>query len=283
VKLSHLSQPILVRLMELDQQAASLAEQADAAEQQVEHARAILNGKIEDPKVDVRKVQATFETLLKQAQARRHRCNTEQRILSNVKLWLERQPSDVALEPVKVRLNGQDLASVRKRLQQIADEVSRIKAAPTPSADIRQRTEAYVAQLARHGEPIVRGVGEGSTLEVWWPLHASANRMNMMDFDKGTGNPLYLAALLQPQALVERILGVIDETASKPMPVSERAPRLAELQQEVDELRRLEEVLVQRGIDNGEDVTRDPSSPSWAILGVRGIGVRGKRTTGATA
>ena len=124
MKLSSLSQPILARLLEFDQYASSLAEQAEQAEQQVEHARAILNGRIEDPRVDVRKVQEGFDTLLKQAQAKRHRCNTEQRILSNVKVWFERQPPDTVLEPVKPRLNGQDLTQVRKRLQQIADEIS---------------------------------------------------------------------------------------------------------------------------------------------------------------
>jgi hypothetical protein len=49
VKLNRLAQPILARLLELDEQASHLAEQAEAAEQKVEHARNILNGKIEDP------------------------------------------------------------------------------------------------------------------------------------------------------------------------------------------------------------------------------------------
>ena len=92
MKLSVLPQVILARLLEFDQYASSLAEQAEQAEQQVEHARDILNGKIEDPKVDVRKVRDGFEACLKQAQAKRHRCHTEQRILSNVKVWLERLP-----------------------------------------------------------------------------------------------------------------------------------------------------------------------------------------------
>jgi hypothetical protein len=78
-------------------------------------------------------VQQDFNQLLRQAQSRRQRCNSEQRLLSATKLWIERLPEDVALECVMPRLNGQDLAQVRARLQQIADEVSAIRAAPTPS------------------------------------------------------------------------------------------------------------------------------------------------------
>jgi hypothetical protein len=69
--------------------------------------------------------------------------------------------------------------------------------------------------------------------------------------------------------LVEHIIQVLDQMASKPMPVNERAARLAGLQTEADELRRLEELLVQQSIDAGEDVTRDPASPPMAILGVQ--------------
>jgi hypothetical protein len=57
--------------------------------------------------------------------------------------------------------------------------------------------------------------------------------------------------------------------ASKPLPPSDRAARLAGLAAESDELRRLEEHLVQKSLDNGEEVTRDPQAPCWAILGVK--------------
>lgn len=41
------------------------------------------------------------------------------------------------------------------------------------------------------------------------------------------------------------------------------------LNAEIEQLRRLEEVLVQQALDNGEEVTRDPASPCWALLGVK--------------
>src|SRR6185436_16671502 len=51
-ELQHVTQPILARLLELDAYASLLADEADDAEQKVEHARAILNGQIEDRRVD---------------------------------------------------------------------------------------------------------------------------------------------------------------------------------------------------------------------------------------
>ena len=226
--------------------------------------RAILSGRIEDPRVDVRKVQEGFDKLLKEAQAKRHRCNTEQRILSNVKLWLERQPPDTVLERVEGRPNGQDLTQVRKRLQQIANEFSQIKAAPTPSADIRDRIATYVRALARAGTPIISGVGEGVSLDVRWPISRSAS-----DYDPTAANPLFMAALMFPDVMIDHLHAVIEQDASKPMPVKDRAARIAVLNAETEQLRRLEEALVQQALDHGEEVTRDPSSPCWAILGVR--------------
>jgi hypothetical protein len=272
VKLNSLAQPILARLLEFDQYASSLAEHAEQAEQQVEHARDILNGRIEDPRVDVRKVQEGFDKLLKEAQAKRHRCNTEQRILSKVKLWLERQPLDTVLEVVKPRLNGQDLVQIRKRLQQIADEISQIKAAPTPSADIRDRIATYVRALARAGTPMVQGVDEGEQLNIRWPISRSAS-----GYVPDSANPLFMAARMFPDVMIDHLHAVVEQDASKPMPVKDRAARIAVLNAETEQLRRLEEALVQQALDNGEEVTRDPSSPCWAILQVR------HKRNGATA
>ena len=63
--------------MELDEQASLLAEQADHAEQQLEHARKILNGQIEDPRIDLAKVRQNFDQLLKDAQGKRRRADAE--------------------------------------------------------------------------------------------------------------------------------------------------------------------------------------------------------------
>ena len=57
--------------------------------------------------------------------------------------------------------------------------------------------------------------------------------------------------------------------ANDPLPVAERAPRIAALERELDELHRVEEALVADLIAAGEPVQRSPSAPPRAVLGVR--------------
>ena len=53
-------------------------------------------------------------------------------------------------------------------------------------------------------------------------------------------------------------------------PTRQRAPRIAALQPELDELlHRVEEVLVATAIAAGQPVHRSPSAPPAAVLGVR--------------
>ena len=49
----------------------------------------------------------------------------------------------------------------------------------------------------------------------------------------------------------------------------QRAPRVAALERELDELHRVEEVLVATAIAAGSSVHRSPSAPPAAVLGVR--------------
>jgi hypothetical protein len=51
--------------------------------------------------------------------------------------------------------------------------------------------------------------------------------------------------------------------------VAQRPPRIAALERELDELHRVEEVLVVAAIAAGQPVHRSPSAPPAAVLGVR--------------
>ena len=54
-----------------------------------------------------------------------------------------------------------------------------------------------------------------------------------------------------------------------PLPMAQRAPRIAALERELDELHRVEEALVAVAIAAGQPVHRLPSAPPAAVLGVR--------------
>jgi hypothetical protein len=57
--------------------------------------------------------------------------------------------------------------------------------------------------------------------------------------------------------------------ANDPLPVAHRAPRVAALERELDDLHRVEEALVAAAIAAGQPVHRSPSAPPAAVLGVR--------------
>jgi hypothetical protein len=61
----------------------------------------------------------------------------------------------------------------------------------------------------------------------------------------------------------------VERLANDPLPVAQRPPRIAALERELDELHRVEEVLVANAIVAGQAVHRSPSAPPAAVLGVR--------------
>ena len=61
----------------------------------------------------------------------------------------------------------------------------------------------------------------------------------------------------------------VKRMANDPLPLAQRPPRIAALERELDELHRVEEVLVAAAIAAGHSVYRSPSALSAAVLGVR--------------
>jgi hypothetical protein len=57
--------------------------------------------------------------------------------------------------------------------------------------------------------------------------------------------------------------------ANDPLPVAHRAPRVAALERELDDLHRVEEALVAAALAAGSSVHRSPSAPPAAVLGVK--------------
>jgi hypothetical protein len=65
------------------------------------------------------------------------------------------------------------------------------------------------------------------------------------------------------------VMGEVERMANDPLPVAQRAPRVAALERELDKLHRVEEMLVAAAIAAGQAVHRSPSAPPAAVLGVR--------------
>ena len=169
MKLQQAPQPVLCKLLALDQHAEALAADADDVQAKLEYARAILNGRIEDARTDLAATQLEFERLLQEPPRARARADCEQRVLSNVKLWLDQLPFNSRLEMVHTEPNGLDLDAVRGQLAAAQREIASLRSAPVAAVDIASRVERYVSALAQAGAPLVRGFGNGEQLQVWWP------------------------------------------------------------------------------------------------------------------
>ena len=117
----------------------------------------------------------------------------------------------------------------------------------------------YVRGLA----PKVRGVGVGERLSIIWPGAQSSAGSGYIS--EHTCDPLALLAALFPDRMLGLVMGEVERMANDPLPVAQRAPRIAALEREQDELHRVEEALVAVAIAAGHSVQRSPA----AVLGVR--------------
>jgi hypothetical protein len=203
-------------LLKFDQTVEHLTEQATRTKEAIDLARERLTGGFERDQ-QYRDVRATLDKLVKDLPAIEDKRDAAERMLERCQAWLDELPDDVTLEPVKVKLDGGDLASVKERIRNATDELETLSKLPTPSADIEQRVRKYVVDL---GRPKVSGVGDGAQLQVSWPRDDAVS----------------LFAILEPEKMTKLILGEIARAANDPLPLPQRKQRMAELRRMIDDL-----------------------------------------------
>jgi hypothetical protein len=169
-------------LLKFDQTVEHLTEQATRTKEAIDLARERLTGGFERDQ-EYRDVRATLDKLVKDLPAIEDKRDAAERTLERCQAWLDELPDDVTLEPVKVKLDGGDLASVKERIRNATDELETLSKVPTPSADIEQRVRKYVAGL---GRPKVSGVGDGDHLQVSWPRDDATSLFAILEPGKMT-------------------------------------------------------------------------------------------------
>jgi hypothetical protein len=256
-----LPQFVLAKLLALDEGVAALGARGGAIERDIENRRARLWGNVRRADDNPRLLEAELERLLADQKVLQKRLQAEQAVLSACKNWLDRLRAGTKLEPVTVSADGHDLAGVRDRIKTATAEVDALKRAPAPSEDIEARVCDYVRGLA----PKVRGVGVGERLSIVWPGAQAPSGY----ISEHTCDPLSLLAALLPDRMLALVMCEVERMANDPLPVAQRAPRIAALERELDKLHRAEEVLVAAAIAAGHSVHRSPSAPPAAVLGIR--------------
>jgi hypothetical protein len=256
-----LPQFLLVKLLALDEAVAALNARAGIIERDIENRRARRYGNLQRADDNPRLLEAELERLLADQKVVQQRLQAEQSVLSACKAWLDRLPAGTKLEPVAVTANGHELADIRKRIKMANAELDALRRAPAPSDDIEARVRDYVRGLA----PKVRGVGVGERLSIVWPGAQAPSGY----ISEHTCDPLALLAALFPDRMLALVMDEVEWMANDPLPLAHRAPRVAALERKLDELHRVEEVLVAAALAAGEPVHRSPSAPPAAVLGIR--------------
>jgi hypothetical protein len=248
MRYDKLPAPVLAKLVELDEQAEFFNRNVVDTERGIAAARTRLTGGFQKDQ-EYHDLRKTLDRLIADKPGLEMKLHRTQRMLSACKVWLDELPEDTQLEVVRMKTDGHNLADVRERIKDAEDELKRLRAVPTPSSDIRKRVEGYVHSLAK---PKIGGIGKGETLKVTWP-----------------DDILAVFALLFPERVQEIVLAGVDAVANDPLPVKQRAARIAELRREIDELGYVEGALV---VASGAE--RSPGAPPQAVLGVRVVEAR---------
>jgi hypothetical protein len=106
-------------------------------------------------------------------------------------------------------------------------------------------------------------------LSIVWPGAQSSSGY----ISEHTCDPLALLAALFPDRMLALVMGEVERVANDPLPVAQRAPRIAALERELDEPHRVEEAtLVAAAIAAGHPVQPLAVGPPAAVLGVRVAG-----------
>ena len=114
--LDHVPQPILVRLMQLDDYARGVEELARAAENKVYRARDIINGRTNVNAEKLTETKREFDAIFKNSGLMKDHAAAEQAIVAAVKAWLEGLPANTRLEQVHVNTNTKGLPQIRERM-----------------------------------------------------------------------------------------------------------------------------------------------------------------------
>jgi uncharacterized small protein (DUF1192 family) len=209
---------VVTKLDQYEQQVEFLAQKCARTDNAIANARQRLTGGF-DKDSAYRDARAALDKLVADQPVLENKLADARYTLASCKDFLAALPDDVALQAVNsVPQNGFDLAQVQRRIAAADDEINKLRAVPTPAADIETRVREYVAALAR---PKVRGIAAGQQLQVTWPDDVIA-----------------VLALLLPDAMVSALMTEIERQSNTPMPLPERRKRIAQLTAEIDALQR---------------------------------------------
>ena len=195
-----------------------------------------------------------------------HRHEELSGLVNAIVAFVRSVPDTHALEPVPpAKASGGDPATalvvVRKAIAETVIELSRIRSAPPPRAEVRKGLAEYVARLVKQGKPRLV-VERGKPFDVRFEDRAK-------DFGVHEG---YLAAVLawaDPERFTERLEALVAEIDDKgAIPTADQQRRIAALEAELLKLGFEEEAIIEAAFAAGVDLLRRGRADPRAVLGV---------------
>jgi hypothetical protein len=269
---SNLPPAVLSKLLELGEHVEFLDRKITDTERGIITAQARLTGGF-SKQAECDDLTASLKQLVADKPVLEKKLHGAQSVLSSCKSWLDRLPPNTVLEQVTTDASGHTLKEVCAKLESAKVELEALRAVPTPAPDVKQRIEDYVHGL---GRPTITGIGKGERLKVVW----GGSGWNSSGPREDRAEVLPMMALLFPDEITDRLMSEVERTANDPVPIKERAVRIAALTDEIEQLAYVEEALVAAAIADGEDVQRSPNASPQAVLGVKVL-VEAKRASRA--
>ena len=189
---------VLNKLLALDSIVIKLNDEEITRAARIEDCHNRLSGRIINQNKELRGVEQNLNSLLVEQRAAKSELHSAQTVRLACRMFVDRLPPGARLEPVTLNgaAEGKTLADIRAEIAAVRAELATLRSAPTPSPDIRNRVESYVASL---GAPTVRGIGAGEVLRIIWP----GARETLSGPDERTADPLALFAILFPQQVAD--------------------------------------------------------------------------------
>lgn len=163
----------------------------------------------------------------------------------------------------------------RRRLRELASDLTRIHAAPFPSAVVKAKARSEILALAEAGCPdLMSAVEAGDGIR--WPTLAGTRQTT---FDVAARMPVYTAeapnalailAWLNRDQLIAAIEAEIDDVSEDGVALTDlqRAQQVAEVRADRLAVEREEEALIETAATQGLDLLRRPDADPRAVLGV---------------
>jgi hypothetical protein len=242
MKLSTAPQPVLAKLLALDEHAAALSAAADQHDRKLADVKNRLNGRRVNSKDDYAALEVELPKLIAAQPKLRNRATREQQVLSSCKYFLDQLPDGTALDVIEIQPSA-DLPAVRAQIVKLGEARKSIINTPPSPTEMASEVRRWVDELAAQGKP-----SRLLTDNAFGPRWGGSAVADPSDRPRSV---LAFMAWCDPDAMAARFQQELEARASALSLLSrtERGQKLAEIEATISQLRFEEEVLVTAALE----------------------------------